>query len=478
MKFSRRLISARLHSLWRKAREPVFFLNKSRRLVYVNPAWEDLTGRSAESILGLSCRPRRKHESEDLAQLARCHRPPRSASQGRPSRTRARIPHVNGDLLEKSLEFWPFHEDSGILIGFWGIIHDWPLTASGLEAASSSGTGAGAGGGAVESEAAEAWRSALEAARQRARDQIGSESLIGQGPLHDRLLTQIRTAAASTFPIFIVGGPGTGKTLVARVIHSQSPRKRAPILPFDCAALPPDVMEREWFRDSGEFSFPNGSTLLLDDVLRLPRDLQLKIASALGRSDRVRVIAAAAQDPTADRELTPDLYYRLTAMTIVLPPLRQRLDELPLLASSLLDRANQDGGRVVSGFSAEATDALLGYDWPGNLKELARTIDYARNHGENNVIEIGDLPRAILGPQGAAYEPKPTPSVPLKDRLTSIERRWIEAALRKAKFNKSRAADMLGISRPKLYHRIKELGLPETETGDGETPLRAQGEPS
>ena len=182
---------------------------------------------------------------------------------------------------------------------------------------------------------------------------------------------------------------------------------------------------------------------------------------------RARILATTSVDPdqslSRDR-LRHDLYYALTTLVIRLAPLRQRLDELSLLAQHMLDRANQrhDDRRRV-GFDRDALAALAAYDWPGNLRELDRVIDSARGRADGDLIHVPDLPAAIRGHLGAAYLPPPLPPsrTPLDATLTQVERRLIEHALKQARQNKSRAAELLDISRPRLYRRIKELNIPD-----------------
>jgi DNA-binding NtrC family response regulator len=312
-------------------------------------------------------------------------------------------------------------------------------------------------------------RGELLEVRARLLDRFGFDSLVGRGPAHRRLLDQIGAAAATSMPVLIVGEPGTGKRLVARLIHQQGPNPQTPLVAVDCAALPADVLERELF-GAGErparLALRDGSTLLIGDILDLPRDLQSRLAAVLDADARVRVLATTAGDPEAALKtdgLRPDLYYALTPLVIHLSPLRQRLDDLPLLAQHWLERANQRGERQRSGFSSEALSLLSHYDWPGNLRELARVIDEAHAQAAGDRIEVDDLPGAIRGHLGAAYSPSPLPptATPLDELLTQVERRLIEQALHRARQNKSRAAEILGISRPRLYRRIKELNLPD-----------------
>jgi DNA-binding NtrC family response regulator len=213
---------------------------------------------------------------------------------------------------------------------------------------------------------------------------------------------------------------------------------------------------------------------VIGDILALPRDLQSRLVEAL--EGRIRLIATTAGDPEAalrQDQLRPDLYYAMTTLVLNLAPLHERRHDISLLAHHFLDRANERWAWHCAGFAPAATAAIESYDWPGNLRELARVVDHAHAQartrdparGQNNalLIELGDLPASIRGNLGAAYLPPAAPRVvkPLDELLTEIERRLIETALARARQNKSRAAELLGISRPRLYRRIKELNLPD-----------------
>ena len=342
--------------------------------------------------------------------------------------------------------------------------------------------------------------------RDRLHRAYGIESLIGTGPAHERLLEQVRLAAASRVPVLIVGEPGTGKRLVARTIHHMGVDSPATARPHRLRGPAPP---RSWNASSSALvggrreigSSPStrphaspaslatlageGSTLLIGDILALPRDLQAGLAGSL--DGRVRLIATTAGDPEAalkDERLRPELYHAITVLVIRLDPLRRRRHDLPLLAQHLLERANQRVGSLCGGFTPRAAAAIEAYDWPGNVRELARVIDAAHGHLQDRVrrqssnepkhrpagpdgtalIDVDDLPASIRGHLGAAFVPPPPAAAkPLDELLTEIERRLIETALTRARQNKSRAAELLGISRPRLYRRIKELSLPDDE---------------
>lgn len=448
----------RLDALFQHAREPVFVLNAERRLVYVNRAWEDLTGHPAEAVLGLHCNPHGPTSAGDLVGLGGSFCPPSEVLKGQPAGGPTLILHSSGERRWRRVEFWPYHDAEGTLICLLGLVRESDAPAH------------------VPDTEAQRLRVELLEVRHRLHGRFGFDNLIGQGPGHRRLLDQVQAAAATSVPVLIEGEPGTGKRLIARTIHQQGERSRSPLIPFDCAALPPEAIENELFGPldepgAGGFRLPDASTLLLGDVLELPRDLQSRLAAAL--DGRVRLLATTAGDFEQARKtdrLRPDLYYALTTAVIRLAPLRERIDDLPLLAQHLLERANLLGGRQRVGFSVEAMEVLSAYDWPGNLRELARVIDAAHGVGAGDEIQAEDLPAAIKGHLASSYTPPPLPPpvTPLDGLLTQLERRLIEQALVRAKQNKSRAAELLEISRPRLYRRIKELGIPDdSEPTDG-----------
>ena len=455
---SPRVSGARVDHVLQQAREPAFWLNGELRLTWVNRAWEALTGHTAESALGLTCQPHGPTRAGDLAGLAGSLYPPAECLDGQPAAVKTLIVHASGERIWRRIEFWPFHNERGDRVALLGLIRGLDDPAISPDSDS------------------HRLRAELMEVRNRLHERHAHDALIGRGPAHRRLLDQVSAAAASTVPVLIVGEPGTGKRLVARTIHNLGPRRQAPLVPLECAALPADEIERVLFGPETHsppasaplahprLAFPEGSTLLIGDILDLPRDLQGRLVAAL--DSPIRLLATTTGDPEvavrAER-LRPDLYYALTTLVIRLSPARERLEELPLLAQHILERANMRSGPPRSGFTPEAVRTLLTYDWPGNLRELNRVVEEARRHGEGLLIDAVDLPAAIRGHLASAYAPQatPPPITPLDELLAQIERRLIENALQRARQNKSRAAELLGISRPRLYRRIKELGLPD-----------------
>ena len=437
----------RLSALFRQAREPVFLLDPQGRFAFVNASWEALTGRSAESVIGSPVHPDQGTIDPRSEALAAGFCPPPEAMAGRPSGGVSLIQGPAGERLRRRVEYWPYHDNQGGLLGLLGLVRqaDCPPLAA-------------------ESESLRA-RGEMADLREELRARFGFDDLIGRGPRHDRLLGQVRDAGAAAASVLIVGEPGTGRSLVALLVHRGGPRSEAPLISLDVAALSPEILGRELLANAPAADRPPPSAIVVEEALGMPRDLQAGVAEAI-RSGSLRVLATTADDPEmALREdrLRDDYYFALTGLVIRLAPIRERLDELPMLAAHFLEKANRRGTRRRSGFEPEALDAMRRYDWPGNLAELRRVVESAHDRGPGDAIAADDLPAAIRGELASAYPPPPMPSpiTPLDRWLTQLERRLIEQALHRARQNKSRAAEILAISRPRLYRRIKELEIPD-----------------
>ncbi|MFO0956778.1 MAG: sigma 54-interacting transcriptional regulator [Isosphaeraceae bacterium] len=435
----------RLQQSFQKAALPIYLLDRSACLAFVNDAWEELTGRDAKSVARLPCRRLDARAADPiLAALADDLAPPSEAWSGTPCSSRAGITHRDGTRRFRLLEFWPLPDRRGSLLGILGFIR--PIVDEPAAPAAES----------------QCLRAELLELREQLQQRFGFDHLIGKGDAHRRLIDQVRAASATDLDLLIVGEVGTGKRLVARTIHQGGARSNSPLIPFDCAALPADVLGRELHE--GVATWPPGTTLLIGDILDLPRDHQETLAGAL--EGPIRLLATSTGDPDralAEGSLRPDLYYRFTAMILRLRPLRDRLEELPLIAQHMLERANRRSEAQRAGFTAAALAVLGSYDWPGNLRELERTIERAHSSATGELIDADDIPAAIRGNLGAAYYPPASVQLitPLDAILEQVERRLIEQALQKARYNKSKAAELLAISRPRLYRRITELRIPE-----------------
>ena len=321
--------------------------------------------------------------------------------------------------------------------------------------------------------------------------------LLGHAGAIDELRAMVERLARSQAPVHIAGESGTGKELVARLIHARSPRSAAPFVPVNCGAIPSELMESEFFghlrgsftgasRDKiGLFQAAEGGTLFLDEVGDLPLLMQVKLLRALQeRAVRpvgsetevpvnVRVISATHKDLgklLAQGSFRQDLYYRLNVIEIRTPPLREHAEDIPLLAQAILARlARSNGLPAAPELTAEALRRLQAYSFPGNVRELENVLERAVTLSDGRHIAAAEL--QLRGDGGGtpvvqvAAPAAPAPGEPAKggaafeDQMEEIERRAIREALEKARYNKTKAAALLGMSFRSLRYRIKKLGI-------------------
>lgn len=454
----------RLDTLARQARQPLFVLDPRGRLVHANAAWEALTGLSLDQVRGRTCWQGTEASSSSSSPRLAAFQPPAEALAGQWCCAHSQLDPADTESAGMLLEFQPIHRGDGALVAVLGWVRDEVATPS-----------------VPISPSAEALADLIKT-RARLIQQIGWDQPVGQGVRHRRLIAQIDLAARSDCPLLIVGEPGTGGRIVAHAIHRRrepSPGSR-PLLVFDIDAVPPEWLQRELFSFSAgasqQSSVPADATVVLDDILKLPRDLQTPLVQSLEGPRRFRLIGVTSGDLDEARRgetLRPELAESLSTLVIRLAPLRERLDELALLARDSIERINQRSERRRDGLTAEALAILERYDWPGNLDELDRVLNHAHDRSGAPWITAADLPSSIQGHLGAAYLVPGSalpPIPPLERVLEEVERELIEQAMRRAHNNKSRAADLLGISRPRLYRRMNELGLIPDESGSGAVP--------
>jgi DNA-binding NtrC family response regulator len=310
--------------------------------------------------------------------------------------------------------------------------------------------------------------------------------IVGHSAKMRQIYQVIEQAAPTPASVLIIGESGTGKELVARTIHQLSPRAEAPFVAINCAAIPETLLESEIFghergaftgaidRRAGCFELADRGTLFLDEIAEMVPVTQVKLLRVLqerafrrlgGRAEQevdVRVIAATNMDPAAAiraGKLRDDLYYRLNVFTIELPPLRERKDDLPLLIQAFLEEFNTRDRRSVRGVAPDAMRMLEPYDWPGNVRELRNVIERATIIARGEFIEAQHLPR--FGPAPRGVEPPGGIAIAPGMTVDEAERRLILATLEAAGHNKTRAAQMLGISLKTLHNklnRMKEAG--------------------
>jgi formate hydrogenlyase transcriptional activator len=318
----------------------------------------------------------------------------------------------------------------------------------------------------------------------------GYQQVVGESDAIRSVMAQVERVAATGASVLILGETGTGKELIARTIHRRSARDNRPLIKVNCAALPSSLIESELFghergaftgalrRKMGRFELADGGTILLDEVGDIPFELQGKLLRVLqdGEFERVgssetltsdvRVISATNRDLRADieeQQFRADLYYRLSVVPIEVPPLRERREDIPLLAWHFVRKFETLLGKTIRRIPAPLVDALVAYDWPGNVRELANVIERSMILSSGDALVIGDV--LVMG--GASFpEISPILSEPNSEDLDSIQRAHIVKVLDRCGWKvkgPGNAAERLGLNPSTLRARMKKLGIARPE---------------
>jgi len=313
-----------------------------------------------------------------------------------------------------------------------------------------------------------------------------AEMVVGS-PAMERALEIVQKVARHDSPVLITGASGTGKELVARIVHRESPRAECAFIPVNCGGIPEQLLESEFFgfvkgaftgadRDKvGLFEAADGGTLFLDEVGELPMALQVKLLRALQEGEvrrigatvttrvNVRIISATNLDLEAAVEngtFRKDLYYRLAVVPIHLPPLRQRKEEIPRLVQHLLARHVERLRIPVEGVGREAMAVLLDYGWPGNIRELGNVLERALVLTDGPHITVDDLPEVVRrpAPEGSTVSVDGT-DLSVKRQGARLEKHLIQLALDRTGGNKTQAAELLDLSPRALRYKVQEYGI-------------------
>ncbi len=426
-----------------KSSEPIFFLNRRRRLVFANRAWETLTGVSVREARGLLCKRRTLDAGADLTQaLANALAPPAEALEGKPAHARRSLPSLNNQPRRWfDIVFFPFAGDNGLLgilgkmraVQRLGKIDDPPLPEK------------------------------IIALRERRFQEFALDQIVSELPAMRRLVEQARLASQTQLPAVLLGERGTGKQWLARCIHQHSSRRERTFAAVDCARLPPRALLEVLRGDWEQGRLPLG-TLYLQEPACLPREMQEHLCRLIISWREIgdqpaSVLAGFSTEPQEDvrsGRLLPQCWCLLSPLVLNLPPLRERLDDLPWLIDKLLARAKTASGREVSDLTDDAVQVLRSYSWPGNLAELYLVLLTACVRAKGESLALEDMPFHVRAAPVSANRP-----LPLDSLLQEVERRLIALALKQARGNKTRAAEILGIWRPRLIRRMQALGISE-----------------
>ncbi|HTU20840.1 MAG TPA: helix-turn-helix domain-containing protein [Gemmataceae bacterium] len=457
-KHPRRLAKTfRWQAFFQRCAEPLFVLDRRRRLLFVNAAWEALTGIAKEQAHLLVCRRPRPTSADDSPEaiLAHALTPPRE------------VLHGNTGCIRRQL---PAHHPLAGVSGWWEI-EFFPLLQEGPQ------------GGylilgriravpAVEPVGEARPFEDLIPLRQRRIHRFPLESWASSLPAVRRLADQVRLASQTTTPVLLIGEAGTGKQTLARTIHYLSSHRDGAFAMLDCRHLPPTALAGFLFPEHMQGDPASSlAAIYLREPASLPRELQLQLSQRLARGSVLgwpRIFAGCRiplLQAVRSGQLLEALAYALGVLVLEVPPLRERMADFPSLVERLLPRACAGRDVRVTSLSADAWTLFRGYSWPGNLRELYNVLRTACSRAQGEQLRAAELPaelrRAVQHDQMPARPADK--SLPLEQLLEEAERRLIQLALQRARGNKAQAARLLGIPRPRLWRRMLKLGIVDPE---------------
>ncbi len=316
--------------------------------------------------------------------------------------------------------------------------------------------------------------------KKQLHTKYGFESIVGHSKKMQDIFRRIQQVNSSKATVLIEGESGTGKELIAKAIHFSGPKREQPFVAVHCASLAEGVLESELFghekgaftgaveRKMGRFELANNGTLFLDEVSEMSPATQVKLLRVLQEREfervggsktvkvDVRIITATNKDlkeQVREGRFREDLFYRLNVVTIDIPALRERMEDLPLLVDAFVKEFSLENNKIVEGVSPEVLKAFHSYSWPGNVRELRNTIETMVVLTRNRTLQLEDIPTDLLSGQGTA----PRSKQPIAMNVHEAEKSLIERALETARNNKSKAAEILGMSRRTLHRKLKSM---------------------
>lgn len=441
---------------------PVFVLDTDLVIGWFNTGCEQLTGWSAEDVLGWRCDYNSEFAADTVDALVASLCPPPDLALSTVQQVPVEVACRDGHSQSRILHVFPLEDADGQPDGFLGVLQPVPQGDSAT----------------LTDSPTHRLHAELAALRVSLRQRYGIDTLLGAGPAMTRVLQQVELAVESLHGIALTGEPGSGREHAARAIHYAGPNGDHSFIPLHAVTLPPNeqagVIDRILGPRQSQLAGPDvlqPGTLFLAEVEQFPRDIQQRLldrfAEDTERQPTLRLMASSTmplEQAVASEQLLPELHYRLTAITIPLPALRDRSDDFRPLTQHFLEQHNQSADFQIGGLAPSTWTALGQYLWPGNLDELDAVIREAAQAAadrESSRVEVQDLPfrfRTGLDAQRSG-PPLVTPLEPLDIVVERVEREHIRQALDQARGNKAGAARLLGLTRPKLYRRLQSLDM-------------------
>lgn len=462
----------RWQAFFQRCSQPLFLLDRQRRIRFVNRAWEALTGLPSAEVRLRTCTRRAPAEAGSGDAVLQALAPPPEVLAGRPAQVRRRVSGSDWDI-----DFLPLREGDGLL-GIVGRIQargagaEAPALPEGLAVLHEQASKLKA----RQNDPDELWQpQTLLNLRQRVVQRYRLEYLGDETPALRQAAEQVRLVSGNQTTVLIRGEAGTGKRWLARTIHHHGAGGERPFAVVDAAHLPPEAVAALLFGDQRTRRTDLG-TLYLAEPAQLPRDLQARLCDVLLSGPRGWRLLAGARADLVDEvkagRLLEELRCALSTVVIHLPPLRERQPDLARLVEVIRERIAAESDTPSPGLTPEAWELLRSYAWPGNLSELEAVLSSAASRATGRAIEANDLPAYLRLAVRLEAAPVTVAEglLPLDALLREAERRLLLLALERTHGHRARAADLLAIQRPRLFRRLKALGLADNLGPEEEEP--------
>ncbi|MFO0817346.1 MAG: helix-turn-helix domain-containing protein [Pirellulales bacterium] len=433
---------------------PVYAVDEQRCILYANTAVEAWLGVDAEMLHGTRCdyHSPNASDSPDAKFLAAALCPPPTSFTGTRCSGLLVVRTASGVTSRRSCEYLPLPGESGELFGVLVIVASLETDESGsLESMSGE-------------DSPEQLHQRLQNARQSWWERFQLDRLVGDSPAIRKAREQAQWASEGRARVVVSGPQGSGRESLLRTIHRGSQSLPPPVVTWDAALLDDELLKRALEAlVRGRTENPTPATVIVKEIDRLAPESQHRLADFLLSTRYPPRILATSSEPLASlaraHKFRPELAAWLGTVEIELPPLRQRLEDIPLLTQAAIERWNSRGKKQLSGANSESLELLTRYSWPGEARELFDLVIESCGRCLGTIVTVDDLPPLLRHAASAARIARPEPPVNLDKLLLEMEKEVIRRALRNARGNRARAARALGISRPRLLRRIEQLGL-------------------